>query len=247
MNAAQWILLLILGLLALSLICAKAASSLGGKDRDVEADGPKRVEDLMPLADIRGGWIFLKDGSYRACLSWPGRNQSLDTEAERYAKALADARMLSAADTRMAILKYPEVTSSSAQLDLVDAAIEREERALLSCPEGPEKEMHRRKAEILRDGMREDALIESMGSGRVSWPTALIMCFEAGHDVDHAKQSVDNFIKAANEYVENAPRWMTEAEVRHLLQLYFTPDTVSDVAAPRGSAVLPDYSGLFAD
>ena len=105
--------------------------------------------------------------------------------------------------------------------------------------------MHRRKLAILRDNMREAALKETLGSDRLSWPTCLVFCFPAGKDMKIAKESLDNIIRLAGETMENAPRYMDEREIRHLYQLYFTPHTVSDVAAAKGSAALPDY-GLFA-
>ena len=245
MTAAHWMLLLVLGLLALSLICARAASRMGPKGRPGEAKTAKSVQDLMPLADIRGCWAFMKDGSYRAYMRWPGRNQSLDTDAERYAKALKDAAVLGSIETRFAILKYPESINSSRQLVLVDAAIAREEKAFFAAPDGPEREVHRRKLAILRDNMREAALKETLGSDRLSWPPCLVFCFPAGKDMKIAKESLDNIIRLAGETMENAPRYMDEREIRHLYQLYFTPHTVSDVAATKGSAALPDY-GLFA-
>lgn len=245
MSAAQWILLAILALLALSLSLAKAASSANAKGKPREAGDAKSVQELMPLADIRGCWAFMRDGSYRAYMFWPGRNQSLDTDEERYAKALKDAAVLGSIETRFAILKYPERINSSRQLMLVDNAIEREEKAFFSSPDGPVKEMHKRKLELLRDGMRESALRESLGGDRLSWPTYLVFDFPAGKDVESAKQMLDNIVRLAGETMENPPRYMDEREIRHLYQLYFTPETVSDVAAPKGSAVLPDFSGLF--
>lgn len=241
MGIAQIGLLAIGGLLALSILLALAASRAGGKARRADDDA-ELVQDIMPLASIEGHFAFMKDGTYRGYMLWPGRNQSLDTYDERVAKALVDASVISSIDTKFSIVKLPEKINSSHQLNLVDRAIKREEDAFFSAKSDEEREYHRKRMGYLAENMRMSALKESLGSERMSWATYLIFSFPASRDVSLADSMMDNMLRLAADVMENPPRYLDEREIRHFYQLYFTPGTVTDVAATPGSAVRPDIS-----
>lgn len=214
------------------------------KSRTSRAKGQSSVQDVFPVADIRGHWAYMKDGSYRAYVKWPGRNQSLDTEAEKVTKMLADASVFSAIKTTFMIIACPEKINSSYQLDLVDRAIERESRAFFATDDPAEKHLHKLRLEKLEKYFREDAIRESYGQERLSYPVYLVFCYEAGKDQYLAQEELDNVMREASKWAENPPYYCDEKEIRHLYQLYFTPGAVSDIAAPKGLAILPDYSEM---
>ena len=241
MNIAQIGLLAIGILFALSLLLATAASRMGGgKGAKTPAASGDSVQELMPLASIEGHFAFMKDGSYRGYMLWPGRNQSLDTYDERVAKALIDASVIGSVDGKFSIVKLPEKINSSAQLNLVDSAIEREENAFFAAKTDEDREFHRTRLAILTEHMRNDALRESLSSQRMNWMTYIVFHFPAGREIGLADSMMDNMLRLAADVMENPPRYLDEREIRHFYQLYFTPGTVSDVAATPGSAVSPD-------
>lgn len=243
MGVAQIGLLAIGGLLALSILLAVAASRMGGGPRARRGeDEGELVQDIMPLASIEGHFAFMKDGSYRGYMLWPGRNQSLDTYDERVAKALVDASVISSIDTKFSIVKLPEKINSSHQLNLVDRAIKREEDSFFSAKTDEEREYHRKRLGYLTENMRASALRESLGSERMSWATYIVFSFPASRDVELADSMMGNMLRLAADVMENPPRYLDEREIRHFYQLYFTPGTVTDVAATPGSAIGPEIS-----
>ena len=251
MTAAHWIMLaLAAATLAVLAIAAAlpAKKPSGGAKKAASGKRGRRpaasAQDALPLAAIKGHFAWMKDGSYRAYFLWPGRNQSIDTPAERMAKAFRDASVLSCIDVRFAIMKYPEQVSSSRQLAAVDAAIEREKRAYFAAKDSAQREARRLRIAILEGEMRESAVREATGSTRTSWPTYLAMDFPAGRDTALADQTISNFLRIAEDTLEQPPELLDERGIRHLFQLYFTPSPDADAAADAGTPILPDY-GLF--
>ena len=228
-------------LLVLAGILFSIAFLFGGKRKNKRNDAAI-VQERMPLCDIEGHYAFMKDGSYRAYMLWRGRNQSIDTKDERIAKALIDSTVLGSIDSKFSIVKLPEKINSSHQLNLVDAAIKREEDAFFNSSDNETRELHRMRMNLLSKHMRQDALKESFSSDRMSWSTYLVFYFPAKKDIDSAEQMMNNMLKVAEDVMENPPRYLNEAEIRHFYQLYFTPGTVTDVAAPTGTAVIPDVA-----
>ena len=249
MPPAHVVLLALLAAMGVALAASlamprKGSSPSGSRKAPRGRGGAETAQDAMPLAAIRGHFAWMKDGSYRAYFLWPGRNQSIDTPAERMSNAFRDAAVLSSIDVRFSIMKYPEQVSSSRQLAAIDAAIEREKRAYFAAADPAQREARRLRVAILEGSMREEAVREAMGAGRTNWPTYIAMDFPAGRDTALAEQTISNFLRVASGSMERPPELLGERGIRHLYQLYFTPSSVSDIAAGAADAILPDY-GMF--
>lgn len=232
--------LIALGFFALSglaLLAAVLVGRRGGKDAS--------VEELMPVADIRGHWAFMKDGSFRCCLKWPGRSLSISTEDERIAFAVQDSKVLGSLEQQFAIAKLPERVRSNRQLELVNAAIDREQEEYQAPKSAEAAEACRIRLKLIEDHLKEDAINESMHEDHLEWPAYLVVCFPKGTEIERAQEDMDIFMRRARESVDEPPYYLDEAGIRHMYQLYFTPDSVSDVAEPAGIPVRGDFKELL--
>lgn len=233
--------ILIVALVALLLAVVLIFFVFSGGKKTQQKSQEELAQDAMPLADIRGHFAFMKDGSYNGYVFWPGRNQSISTDEERMAQAFKDASIISSIEVPFSVLKYPERINTNHQLNLVDDAISRENQEYFGAESDEERNIHRLKLKWLEGYIRESALNESLSHERVAYPSYVVFHFDKTYSMQRANQMMDNVIRLAQDLVDEPPRYLKEKDIRHLFQLYFTPDTVSDDAAPTGTIIQPDY------
>lgn len=242
------IMLILMGLMAgaaLVLLAVVGRKSPGTVKKAAERAGADLglVQRRMPVADISGHFAFMKDGSLRGYMVFPGINHSVDTEKQMISAADADADILAGIDVEFMIAKYPVRISSSRQLVLVDRAIARERAAMFDSRTPEMAASHARRVQILEEHVRASAQRESLSGSRVSWPSWMILYFPAGTDAADADRAMRNIIRTANAGKSEPPRFATENEVRELWQLYFTPNTINPRPAPANQPVLPEPEG----
>lgn len=195
------------------------------------------VQDGMPLADLRGNFAILKDGSRVAFIRIEGANHSVFDFARKAGEAARTASVIAAVPVEFAILKYPSPMPISSQLALIDDAAQRERKAMSSA--GPaEAERRLRKLELLalmRSGSEDE------GAG-VEWKTWLAIAWPPSSSDDSAKHDLENVLSAASEAFGSAARAADESEMRSMSSLYLTPSAAGAIEAPIWSRMpLPDW------
>ena len=112
------------------------------------------VQDVLPIADVKGPYAIMKDGSRVGFLELPGINHSLYTEEQKKDEAYAMADVIASIPVEFAILKYPLPAPAAQQLTEIDRAISRERSAMFSAPTPQAREAAELKVKILEQHMR---------------------------------------------------------------------------------------------
>ena len=161
------------------------------------------VQDVLPIADVKGPYAIMKDGSRVGFLELPGINHSLYTEEQKKDEAYAMADVIASIPVEFAILKYPLPAPAAQQLTEIDRAISRERSAMFS------------------------AVREATSGARTVWPNWVALRFSAKMPEEQARRTMDMVEKMCDEKLGEPARRAEESDVRTLLELYLTPSAVA--------------------
>lgn len=185
------------------------------------------VQDVLPIADVKGPYAITKDGSRVGFLELPGINHSLYTEEQKKDEAYAMADVIASIPVEFAILKYPLPAPAAQQLTEIDRAISRERSAMFSAPTPQAREAAELKVKILEQHMRPDAVREATSGARTVWPNWVALRFSAKMPEEQARRTMDMVEKMCDEKLGEPARRAEESDVRTLLELYLTPSAVA--------------------
>lgn len=186
----------------------------------VRGDASMRsVQSLMPLADIEGPFLRLKDGATCVYMTYPGANLSLSTEEQRVSYAIRNGQVLAALRCDVAgIFLIPEPVSAESNLLLADRAIERLTASLRAKGAGNAED--ERALEILERHIRPDYARQAADPGNVAWRAYLGMRFDHGSDHE-IKIAADATARAIRDCTGKEPRLLEGHEILDLIDLYF--------------------------
>lgn len=185
----------------------------------VRGDASMRsVQSLMPLADIEGPLLRLKDGATCVYMTYPGANLSLSTEEQKVSYALRNGRALATlrCDTAWIYLS-PEQAGSESNLTLADRAAGNLAARLRSGAGSVEDE---RCLEILDRFIRPAYAAQTANPRNITWQAYLGMRFDYGSDHE-IKLAAESTAKAIRNCTGKSPRILEGHEILDLIDLYF--------------------------
>ncbi len=202
-------------------------------------DARQSVQDKLPLADIRDGVLFLRDGGYRVFVDYPGKNYSIFSTEQMRREAHDVAFLISSITCPFAIIKYPKSVETQEGLIEIEQAIE-DARSRAIGPHGEildASAMNR--LDILEKRMLPQALAEASRAERVSVTNVIAFCFGARTPVEEADRQVQSFCKISEDRTKVSARRLTTPEVAELVSEWMTPSDMLK-GAHAGALPLPD-------
>lgn len=193
------------------------------KRRKEVADARQSVQEKLPLLDIRDGVLYLRDGSYRIFVDYPGKNYSIFSAEQMRREAHDVAFLISSITCPFAIIKYPKSIESQEGLIEIEKAIDdARSRAIGSHGEVLDASAMAR-LDILERKLLPQALAEASRAERVAVTNVIAFCFDARVPVEEAKRQVQGFCKIAQERTRVCAKRLNDAEVVELLSEWLTP------------------------
>ncbi len=197
-------------------------------------DARQSVQEKLPLKDIRDGVLFLRDGSFRMFIDYPGKNYSIYSMEQMKREAHDVAFLLSSITCQFAIIKYPRTVESQEGLIEIEGAIDdARSRALGSHGEVLDAAAMKR-LDILERRLLPQALEEASRAERVGVTNVIAFCFPAKTPMEEAERQVQGFCRLASDRTKVDARRLTTAEVAELASEWLSPSDAG--AAPRAAA-----------
>lgn len=193
------------------------------KRRKEVADARQSVQEKLPLLDIRGGVLYLRDGSYRVFVDYPGKNYSIFSSEQMRREAHDVSFLISSITCPFAIIKYPRSIESQEGLIEIEHAIDdARSRAIGSHGEVLDASAMAR-LDILERKLLPQALAEASRAERVAVTNVIAFCFDAKTPIEEAERQVQGFCKIAQDRTRICAKRLTDAEVAELLSEWLTP------------------------
>lgn len=178
----------------------------------------RSVQDRMPIADVEGPFLRLKDGATCVYMTYPGTNLSLLTRAQRQDWALANGQVLAALQCDSAgIWLLPERLSAETNVELADRAAERLARTVRG---GAGTREDRIALELLELSIRPSLSGRLSDAETIAWRTYLGLRFDRASDHD-VMTAANVTAKMLADRTGKRPVILTESAILDFIDLYF--------------------------
>lgn len=196
------------------------------------------VQDRLPMADIREGVLYLKDGSYRIFVDYPGKNYSIYSAEQMRQEAHDVAFLISSITCSFAIIKYVRSVESQEGLIEIERALDdARSRALGSHGEVLDKAAFKR-LELIERYILPQALTEAARAEHLSVTNVIAFAFDAKTPMDEAERQVQGFCRISEDRTKVRAERLDTPDVVALLSEWLTPtDILKDASSD--SVVLP--------
>lgn len=207
--------------------------------RRAAMEARQSVQDVLPIKDIDDGILYLRDGSFRIFVDYPGKNYSIFSNEQMKREAKDVSIIISSITCPFSILKYAKTAElQEGLMELEQAIDDARERAIGSRGEVLDRSSMKR-LDILERHMLPQALAEASRAEQVGITNVIAFCFGAKTTIDEAERQVQTFCRLAEDRTKVAARRLGSAEVAGLLGEWLTPSSIVPGTSGAGSPVLP--------
>lgn len=196
------------------------------------------VQDRLPLADIQEGVLYLKDGSYRIFVDYPGKNYSIYSAEQMRQEAHDVAFLISSITCRFAIIKYVRsVESQEGLIEIEKALDDARSRALGAHGEVLDKAAFKR-LDLIERHILPQALTEAARAEHLSVTNVIAFMFDAKTPIEEAERQVHGFCRISEDRTKVRAERLDTPDVVALLSEWLTPTDILK-GASTDSVVLP--------
>lgn len=204
----------------------KRSSRDSRKKRKQAIEARQSVQDRLPLADIREGVLYLKDGSYRIFVDYPGKNYSIYSAEQMRQEAHDVAFLISSITCPFAIIKYVRsVESQEGLIEIEQALDDARSRALGAHGEVLDKAAFKR-LDLIERHILPQALTEAARAEHLSVTNVIAFMFDAKTPIEEAERQVHGFCRISEDRTKVRAERLGTADVVALLSEWLTPTDI---------------------
>lgn len=194
------------------------------------------VQDRMPLADVREGVLYLRDGGFRIFVNYPGKNYSIYSNEQMRQEAHDVSFLISSITCPFAIIKYVRsVESQDGLIEIEQALDDARSRAVGPHGEVLDKAAFRR-LDLIERHILPQALTQAARAERVSVTNVIAFIFDPRTPVEEAERQVQGFCRIAEDRTKVRAERLGTADVVALLSEWLTPSDI--LKSPSSSSVI---------
>lgn len=178
------------------------------------------------MADIRDGVLYLRDGSYRIFLNYPGKNYSIYSAEQMRQEAHDVAFLISSITCPFAIIKYVRsVESQDGLIEIEQALDDARSKALGTHGEVLDKAAYQR-LDLIERHILPQALTEAARAEHLSVTNVIAFQFDPKTPIEEAERQVSGICRISEDRTKVRAERLSTPEVVALLSEWLTPTDI---------------------